>query len=77
MVKLKEYVDDINANLETLPSSCRGPCSKYVLPDEGLRGRLQLEFFDSTSRGIACSLDSPGDCPHPELHLLIVAAFFA
>jgi hypothetical protein len=35
--KLKEYVADINANIEKLDT--RGPVSKYVLPDENLRGR--------------------------------------
>jgi hypothetical protein len=37
MKKLLEYVDDINDNIEKLDS--RGPVSKYVLPDENLRGR--------------------------------------
>lgn len=37
MKKLQEYVDDINENVQKLES--RGPVSKYVLPDEGLRGR--------------------------------------
>jgi acetylornithine deacetylase len=47
--KLQEYVDDINANLETkLPT--RGPVSKYVLPDENLRGRwIILTLLTSTS----------------------------
>lgn len=35
--KLQEYVHDINENIEKLPT--RGPVSKYVLPDENLRGR--------------------------------------
>jgi hypothetical protein len=35
--KLQEYVEDINDNLEKLPT--RGPVSKYVLPDENLRGK--------------------------------------
>lgn len=37
MSKLQEYVDDINENVDKLDS--RGPVSKYVLPDENLRGR--------------------------------------
>lgn len=37
IIKLEEYVDDINANIEKLGT--RGPVSKYVLPDENLRGR--------------------------------------
>lgn len=35
--KLQGYVDDINDNIEKLDT--RGPVSKYVLPDENLRGR--------------------------------------
>ncbi|KXZ44557.1 hypothetical protein GPECTOR_65g175 [Gonium pectorale] len=63
MDKLRSYVDELNAaggagGLEGLPT--RGPCSKYCLPDEGLRGRLELTFFDSHSKGIACNLDSEG-----------------
>lgn len=47
MKKLQEYVDDINENIEKLDT--RGPVSKYVLPDENLRGRcvfilLSLSF---------------------------------
>jgi acetylornithine deacetylase len=36
--KLKGYVEDINERLETTLDT-RGPVSKYVLPDENLRGR--------------------------------------
>lgn len=35
--KIKEYVDDINDNIEKL--EMRGPVSKYILPDENLRGK--------------------------------------
>uniref|UniRef100_A0A1J3GDG8 Acetylornithine deacetylase n=1 Tax=Noccaea caerulescens TaxID=107243 RepID=A0A1J3GDG8_NOCCA len=55
--KLQEYVDDINANIEKLAT--RGPVSKYVLPEENLRGRLTLSF-DEASAGVACNLDSRG-----------------
>ncbi|KAI4303317.1 hypothetical protein MLD38_038963 [Melastoma candidum] len=55
--KLKEYVDDINANIDKLDT--RGPVSKYVLPNENLRGSLQITFDDAMS-GVACNLDSPG-----------------
>ena len=37
MKKLQEYVDEINENIEKLDT--RGPVSKYVLPEENLRGR--------------------------------------
>ncbi|CAM8999877.1 unnamed protein product [Rhodiola kirilowii] len=55
--KLKQYVDDINENIEKLGT--RGPVSKYVLPDEGLRGRLTISFDEAMS-GVACDLDSRG-----------------
>ncbi|PQQ11965.1 acetylornithine deacetylase [Prunus yedoensis var. nudiflora] len=57
MEKLQEYVDDINENIGKLDS--RGPVSKYVLPDENLRGSLTLSF-DETMSGVACDLNSRG-----------------
>ncbi|KAL9248978.1 Acetylornithine deacetylase-like protein [Drosera capensis] len=57
MKKLREYVDDINANIEKLPT--RGPVSKYVLPDENLRGSLTITFDEAMS-GVACDLNSHG-----------------
>ncbi|XP_055821086.1 acetylornithine deacetylase-like [Solanum dulcamara] len=57
MKKLQEYVDYLNANIEKLDT--RGPVSKYVLPNENLRGRLDISF-DQTSSGIACDLNSLG-----------------
>ncbi|KAK6934991.1 Peptidase M20 [Dillenia turbinata] len=57
MQKLQEYVDDINAKIENLGT--RGPVSKYVLPDENLRGRLEISFGEASS-GVACDLDSRG-----------------
>ncbi|KAF5729701.1 acetylornithine deacetylase [Tripterygium wilfordii] len=54
---LKEYVDDINENIENLDT--RGPVSKYILPDENLRGSLAMTF-DPAISGIACDLDSRG-----------------
>ncbi|CAL0314355.1 unnamed protein product [Lupinus luteus] len=57
MEKLQEYVDDINENIEKVES--RGPVSKYVLPDENLRGSLTLTF-DEASSGVACDLNSRG-----------------
>ncbi|GKU95743.1 hypothetical protein SLEP1_g9066 [Rubroshorea leprosula] len=57
MQKLQQYVDDINKNIEKLDS--RGPVSKFVLPDENLRGSLTLTFNEPMS-GVACNLDSRG-----------------
>ncbi|KAL9422703.1 hypothetical protein AB3S75_034895 [Citrus x aurantiifolia] len=57
MKKLQEYVDDINENIEKLDT--RGPVSKYVLPDENIRGSLTLTFDEATN-GVACNLDSRG-----------------
>ncbi|KAL6542298.1 hypothetical protein OROMI_023900 [Orobanche minor] len=55
--KLQEYVEDLNANIEKLDT--RGPVSKYVLPDENLRGRMTMTFDEALS-GVACDLDSRG-----------------
>lgn len=35
MAALRRYVDELNADLGVLPT--RGPCSKYDLPEEGLK----------------------------------------
>ncbi|KAJ0970819.1 hypothetical protein J5N97_018778 [Dioscorea zingiberensis] len=56
--KLQEYVDDINANIENLDT--RGPVSKYVLPDENLRGQLSISFDEAMMSGVACNLESLG-----------------
>nr|DAD47504.1 TPA_asm: hypothetical protein HUJ06_017441 [Nelumbo nucifera] len=58
MKKVQEYVDDINANIEKLDT--RGPVSKYVLPEENLRGRLTISFDEAMMSGVACNLDSRG-----------------
>ncbi|GLT91209.1 hypothetical protein SLE2022_091090 [Rubroshorea leprosula] len=57
MQKLQQYVNDINENIEKLDT--RGPVSKYVLPDENIRGSLTITF-DETMSGVACNLDSRG-----------------
>lgn len=56
--KLKEYVADINANIEELGT--RGPVSKYVLPDEKLRGKIEFEIAGDVTSGVACNLESCG-----------------
>ncbi|KAG9412253.1 hypothetical protein AC1031_022060 [Aphanomyces cochlioides] len=56
--KLKEYVDDLNANITSLES--RGPHSKYTLPKENLTSKLELTLGENALEGIACSLDSVG-----------------
>ncbi len=43
------------------PVSSRFALPRYSLPDEELRGRLELTFFDSYAKGIACNLDSEGE----------------
>lgn len=52
--KLQEYVDDINENIEKLDT--RGPVSKYVLPDENLRGRYA--FFVALTLEVRTTLFS-------------------
>lgn len=55
--KLQEYVEELNTNIEKI--DVRGPVSKYVLPDENLRGRIEISFDDAYP-GVACNLDSRG-----------------
>lgn len=55
--RLQDYVDDLNQNIEKL--DCRGPVSKYVLPEEDLRGRITISFNEASS-GVACNLESRG-----------------
>lgn len=57
MKKLQEYVEELNTNIEKI--DVRGPVSKYVLPDENLRGRIEISFDDAYP-GVACNLDSRG-----------------
>lgn len=59
MARLRLYADELNADLSVLP--CRGPASRYSLPDEGLSGRLELKFFDAFASGVACSMESEGE----------------
>lgn len=60
MSKVRGYVDDINSNLGQLCQGQRGPCSRYELPDEDLKGRLELKFFENVGKGVACNLESKG-----------------
>jgi acetylornithine deacetylase len=57
IVKVKSYVDELNADLSVLEGG-RGPNSKYILPDGHGAGHLDIEFEDSYFEGIACSLES-------------------
>ncbi|KAL4329543.1 hypothetical protein HN51_036400 [Arachis hypogaea] len=57
VTKLQEYVDNINLNIHKLET--RDPISKYVLPDDDLRGSLTLTF-DEENFGVACDLNSRG-----------------
>jgi hypothetical protein len=40
-------VAELNADIAALPSL--GPLSKYVLPDEGIKGRLEFKFLGTVS----------------------------
>lgn len=53
MSKIREYVTDINANPNALAHGQRGPYSKYELPDEALKGRVDLKFFDNVGKGVS------------------------
>ncbi|KAL2643014.1 hypothetical protein R1flu_010601 [Riccia fluitans] len=56
--KIRGYVQHINDHIEELGT--RGPVSKYVLPEEGLRGKLKIEFDEIKTSGIACNIKSTG-----------------
>eukprot|EP00455_Lapot_gusevi_P026648 TRINITY_DN280_c0_g1_i1.p1 TRINITY_DN280_c0_g1~~TRINITY_DN280_c0_g1_i1.p1 ORF type:complete len:434 (-),score=191.11 TRINITY_DN280_c0_g1_i1:127-1428(-) len=55
MQKVEQYVREID--VATLPSF---GYSKFHLPDEALKGVLELEWLGEPNRGVACNLDSPG-----------------
>lgn len=58
MRSIEGYVEEMNAAIETVPT--RGPQSKYVLPEEGLRGRLELSWGEGYAEGLSCDLSSVG-----------------
>ncbi|EFA86188.1 acetylornithine deacetylase [Heterostelium album PN500] len=56
--KVESYVADINSNITDLRN--RGPFSKYSLPEEGLTGKIEIEWIGESSPGVACNIDSKG-----------------
>ena len=66
MKAVEGYVQDLNDNIETLPT--RGPWSKYTLEGDDVdikRGKLELTWSGTLEdvrhmEGIACDLNSPG-----------------
>eukprot|EP00240_Pyramimonas_obovata_P001562 CAMPEP_0118927854 /NCGR_PEP_ID=MMETSP1169-20130426/5242_1 /TAXON_ID=36882 /ORGANISM="Pyramimonas obovata, Strain CCMP722" /LENGTH=437 /DNA_ID=CAMNT_0006869711 /DNA_START=69 /DNA_END=1378 /DNA_ORIENTATION=+ len=56
--RVTSYVEDINKDVTRLP--CRGPVSKYELPEEGLKGTVEITWGEGVSPGYASKLDSPG-----------------
>ncbi|KUF78257.1 Acetylornithine deacetylase [Phytophthora nicotianae] len=52
IAKMTAFVDDLNANITSLEGN-RGPVSKYTLPDENRKGKLELVFDKSYYEGIA------------------------
>jgi len=67
IAKIEEWVEDINNNLEQLPT--RGAVSKYILPDdphsEFKRGKLEIKWGQTLEEaqsyeGIACDLEADG-----------------
>ncbi|CAN0104961.1 unnamed protein product, partial [Phaeothamnion confervicola] len=57
---MEGYVADMNtsAGLAALPT--RGSFSRYELPDEGVKGKLELTWVFDGENGIACDLGSAG-----------------
>ena len=65
--QMETWVKELNENIDQLPT--RGPCSKYVLPEDPdidiQRGTLELTWGGTLEdmrhmEGIACNLESPG-----------------
>lgn len=50
---MRGYVDEMNADPDSLHQGQRGPCSKYELPDEDFKGRLELKYFDNVGKGVS------------------------
>jgi acetylornithine deacetylase len=58
---VNRYVAEINANISTLENpTCRGPHTKYSLPDESKVGKVEWTWASDGENGVACSLESPG-----------------
>jgi acetylornithine deacetylase len=66
IAKVNEYVAEINANPNVVITMghgdmpMHGPHSKYELPDEELKGRLEMKWIGEGENGVACKLDSEG-----------------
>eukprot|EP01041_Mallomonas_annulata_P000871 gene871-1695_t len=59
-VAIERYVAEINADPAFLVSGVHGPHSKYTLPNEDRKGRLELAWVTDGENGVACSIDSVG-----------------
>lgn len=58
---MEGYVAEINRDPSIVETpSIHGPHSKYVLPDGGARGSLELKWVVAGENGVACKLDSKG-----------------
>lgn len=54
MAKVRGYVDELNAQPDQLLClGQRGPCSRYELAEDSLKGRLELKFFDNIGKGVS------------------------
>jgi hypothetical protein len=57
MAKVRGYVDELNAQPDQLLcQGQRGPCSRYELAEDNLRGKLELKFFDNIGKGVSAEL---------------------
>lgn len=52
---MRKCAEDLDVN--SLP--CLGQ-SRYELPDEGLKAKIEFKFFDEAYKGMAADLESPG-----------------
>eukprot|EP00959_Pyramimonas_sp_CCMP1952_P409356 8579013-Pyramimonas_sp.AAC.1 len=63
--RVTAYVEEINKNITRLPT--RGPCSKYELPEEGLKGSLDITWGE-------VGFPAPERCATPLWQILIECA---
>jgi acetylornithine deacetylase len=57
--KIEQYVAELNEDLSVLGQN-HGHSSRYELPDEGRKGRIELRWLMPGENGIACRIDTAG-----------------
>jgi len=56
------YVQELNEDPSVIENPAHGPHSKYTLPNEGRKGRIELTWISEGENGVACNLESQVTC---------------